>query len=46
MHCRFFKDTHFVWLQALTVLANNLIDMFLINPNILYQDLPRDIYEY
>ena len=29
------KDTHFVWLDTLTSLANNLINIFLKNPNII-----------
>ena len=31
-----FMDTHFVWLEACTILVNNTINLFLIIPNILY----------
>ena len=28
MHCWLFKDIHFVWLETLTILVNNLINIF------------------
>ena len=37
---------HFVYLEALTVLVNNLINTFLIDQNIiLYHDFSLNIYE-
>ena len=46
MHYRLFNDPHLVWLDALTTLVNNPINI-IINPNIiLYQVFSSNIYEY
>ena len=34
IHFWLLNDTHFVWLDGLTILVNNPINIFLINPNI------------
>ena len=35
MACWLFNDTHFLWLEALITLVNNLISNYLINPGII-----------
>ena len=38
---------HFVWLDALTMLINNPVNVFLLMPNvILYHAFSLNIYEY
>ena len=33
LHFGLLRDRHFMWLEALTMLTNNRINIFLINPN-------------
>ena len=35
MHCWLCKDMHFVWLEVLTMLVDDPINIFLINENII-----------
>ena len=35
VHCWLRKDSHFVWIEALTKLVDNSINIFLVNPNII-----------
>ena len=48
MHGWLLKDIHFVWLETLTIPANNSVNIFLINPNsiILYNSFSSNIYDY
>ena len=46
-HFSLLKDTHFVWLEAVTMLVKNPINIFLINPGIiLYYFEALNIGEY
>ena len=47
MLCLLFNYTYFIWLEALTKLVNNTINIFLINANILLQHVfSSNIHEY
>ena len=35
MQCQLFNNTRFAWLKILNTLVNNLINIFLMNPNII-----------
>ena len=46
-HFLFLKEKHFVWLEALTILLKNTINIYLINLIItLYHIFSLNIYEY
>ena len=44
MHFWLLNETQFVWSDALTMLINNPINLFLINPNVILYHVPFNIY--